>query len=110
MAKGDPVSSPYIYDSGPDANGKKLTGTFNFNNATRALINLTVHRDVGCLYVAVLIGDPNSNSVVRVPASGQIPAGDTVVTAAQIAAAGQTKGVTLNTVEDVLALQMTATA
>lgn len=108
MVHGGTVTSPYVYDSGADVNGKHLTGTFNFDNVTRALGNLVVHRDTGCLYIAVLIGNPNG-AVVRVPASGQIPAGDTTVTAAQIAAAGQSAGITLNTIEDVLALNLTAT-
>lgn len=102
MAKGDPVTTPYVYDSGPDIGGKKLTATFNFNNVSRVLSGAVVHRDVGCRYVAVLIGDPNGTPV-RVPANGSIPTGDTSITQGQLNANGFT------VVEDVLALQITAT-
>jgi hypothetical protein len=103
MAKGDPISSPYVYDSGGDFQGRHLTATFAFDNVTRVLSGLTVHRDVGCVYVAVLIGSPNATPV-RVPANGSIPTGDTPVTKGQLNAVGFT------TVEDVLALQITATS
>jgi hypothetical protein len=61
-----------------------------------------VHRDVGCLYVAVLIGNPNGTPV-RVPASGSIPDGDTNISKGQLGANG------FDVIEDVLALQITAT-
>lgn len=102
-AKGDPITSPYVYDSGPDANGKSLTCAFSFNNNNRSLSGAVVHRDPGCLYVAVLVGDPNGTPV-RVPASGSIPEGDTSISKGQLSANG------FSTVEDVLALQITATA
>lgn len=103
MAKGDPVSSPYVYDSGSDYQGLHLSCAFTFDNVTRVLSGATVHRDVGCVYVAVLIGDPNGLPT-RIPASGAIPVGDTAITKAQLNARGFT------VVEDVLALQITATA
>lgn len=102
MPKGDPVSTPYVYDSGADWQGRHLTATFSFDNATRALSGLVVHRDPGCRFIAVLIGDPNGVPT-RVPASGKIPEGDTSVTAGQLSAVG------FNTIEQVLALQITAT-
>lgn len=103
MAKGDPITSPYLYDSGPDFLGRRLTCSFAFNNANRQLSGATVHRDPGCVYVAVLIGDPNGTPV-RVPASGDIPEGDTPISKGQLNANGFT------VIEDVLALQITATA
>lgn len=103
MAKGDPITSPYVYNSGPDANGNSLTCSFAFNNNNRSLSGATVHRDVGCLYVAVLVGNPNGTPV-RVPASGSIPEGDTPISKGQLSSNG------FDVIEDVLALQITATA
>src|ERR1041385_1923250 len=102
MAKGDPISSPYVYDSGADWQGRHLTATFSFNNGNRNLSGLVVHRDPGCAYVAVLVGNPNGTPT-RIPSSGSIPNGDTNVTQGQLNAAGFT------TIENVLALQITAT-
>lgn len=102
MAKGDPVQTPYVYDSGGDNQNRHLTATFNFNNATRALSGAVVHRDPGCRFIAVLIGNPNG-SPTRVPANGSIPEGDTAITAGQLSANG------FHVIEDVLALQITAT-
>lgn len=106
-AGGGQLTSPYVWST-EDYVGLSLIASFAFDNTTGALGNLTVHRDPGCMYIAVLIGDPNGN-VIRVPTTGSIPNGDTTITAAQIAAAGQSKGVTLNTISDVLGFQMTAT-
>lgn len=103
MAKGDPVTSPYVYDSGGDYLDRHLTCSFTFSNSTRALSGATVHRDTGCVYVAVLIGDPNGTPT-RIPTSGSIPEGDTPISKSQLNKAGFT------TIEDVLALQITATA
>lgn len=103
MARGDPVSTPYVYNSGADYLGRHLTGTFNFDNVTRNLSSLVVHRDIGCVYIAVLIGNPNGTPI-RVPPSGAIAEGNTTISQAQLNAVG------LTTVEDVLALQITATA
>jgi hypothetical protein len=103
VAKGDPMTSPYVYDTGGDFLGRHLTCSFVFDNVTRVLASALIHRDIGCVYVAVLIGDTRTNPT-RVPASGSVPAGDTPVTKGQLNANGFT------VIEDVLALQITATA
>jgi hypothetical protein len=103
MAKGDPVTTPYVYDSGGDSLDRHLTCSFAFDNVSRVLSGATVHRDVGCVYVAVLIGDPRS-APTRIPATGAIPTGDTAISKGQLNANGYT------TIEDVLAKQITATA
>lgn len=102
MAKGDPVVSPYLYDSGGDYLNRHLTCSFVFDNVTRVLSSALIHRDPGCVYIAVLVGNPNGTPV-RVPASGAVPEGDTPVTKGQLNANGFT------VIEDVLALQITAT-
>lgn len=103
MAKGDPVTSPYVYDTGSDYLGRHLTCSFAFDNVSRVLSGATVHRDVGCVYIAVLIGDPNGTPT-RIPAAGAIPEGDTQISKGQLNANGYA------TIEDVLAKQITATA
>jgi hypothetical protein len=103
VVRGDPMPSPYVYDSGGDYRERRLTGAFSFNVANRSLSGLLVHRDPGCVYVAVLIGDPNGTPI-RVPPSGAVAEGDTNISKAQLNSVG------LNTIEDVLALQITATA
>jgi hypothetical protein len=105
MAKGDPISSPYVYDSGSDYQGKHVSITITFDNATRALLAGTLHRDAGCRYTKILIGlgpDGTPDTTTHVFNIGGLT-GDLGVTAAQMTAVG------LSTIEDVLALgQITA--
>ena len=105
MAHGDPLVSPYVYDSGEDANGKHVSITINFNNATRAILNGTLHRDPGCLYKHILIGlgaDGKPDSTTHTFNITSVN-GDLAVTSGQFAAVG------LTTIESVLALgQITA--
>lgn len=68
-AKGDPVVSPWVYDSGPDWQGKRLRITVAFNNVTRVVTGAVVHRDPGCVYDHIYIGlgaDGTPNSSTRV--------------------------------------------
>src|SRR4051812_10877157 len=103
MAKGGPVKDGYSYDSGGDYQGNHLSCTFNFNEQTRALSGAVVHRDPGCLYVAVVFGQPDGVQV-RIPAAGEIPEGDTAVSKGQLNSNG------FSTIEDVLNLgQISAT-
>lgn len=101
---GVPVS-PFVYDSGADANDKHVTITINYDNATRALLSGTLHRDAGCLYTKIYIGlgaDGTPDSTTHVFGIGNLN-GDRSVAAAGFAAVG------LNTIEDVFALgQITA--
>ena len=105
MAHGGPIQTPFIYDSGADANGKSVSITINFNNATRAITGGTLHRDSGCLYRHIYIGlgangQPDSTTHTFNISSVN---GDLAVTAGQMAAVG------LTTIEDVTALgQITA--
>lgn len=103
MSKGDTITTPYVYDSGPDANGNSLVCSFRFNNGNRQLTVADLHRDTGCLYLALLIGNPNS-SPTRMPASGALPEGDSSTNRGQMLAAG------FDVFEDVVNWQITATA
>lgn len=105
MARGDPVTSPYVYDSGGDYLGRHITITFVFDNVTRALTSGTVFRDAGCVYTKIYVGlgsDGTPDSTTHIFNVGAL-AGDRSFAASQMAAAG------LTTIESVLALgQITA--
>lgn len=103
MAKGDPVQSPWSYED-RDIHGLILRATFSFNNTTRALTGAVVFRDPGCLKTTVWLGlgpdgTPNTADANH---TFVIPDGTTNISAGQMAARG------FNTIEDVLATQITA--
>lgn len=101
MAKGD-IPNPYVYDSGADSADRHITITVSWNTANRALTGAVVHRDTGCAYTKILVGvgaDGTPNSSTR---SFTVPAGDTSFTKNQMGSVG------LNTIDDFLALQITA--
>jgi len=105
MAKGDPITTPWFYDSGGDYQGNHLTITVDFDNVTRAIQGATIHRDAGCAYVRIYVGlgpDGTPNSTTHVFAVPNLE-GDRHIGAAAIAAAG------ITTIEGLLALgQITA--
>lgn len=95
------VQSPYTYHSGYDNDGLELWAEFYFDNTTRVVSGGLCHRDPGCHWNAVLLGDPNG-SPTRIPAAGAIPDGDTPLSQAEINAYG------FATAEDLIAVQITA--
>lgn len=103
MAKGDPISSPFTWQQS-DTTGKVIRAVFSFNDATRALTGATVYRDPGCLKTTVYIGVGPDGLVESTGANNTfvIPDGTTNITSGQMAARG------FNTIEEVLATQMTA--
>jgi hypothetical protein len=101
MAKGDPLLSPWV-PAFQDYLGRVISITVNFNNTTRALVNAVVHRDAGCLYTKIVFDNPGDAVKAKrlaAPADGQ---GDRTYTAAQLASQG------LSTIEDAMAVQITA--
>lgn len=93
--------TPWIYQA-DDYLNRKLVITVTFNNATRALIGATIVRDVGCLWAKIyfgLGGDGKPESTTR---QFTVPEGTTNITKAQLTSGG------LNTIEDILAGQVTA--
>ena len=102
MQHGGPLQSPFTYDSGIDANGKHITITIPFNNATRAILSGQVVRDNGCLYRKILIGLGADGSPDSTTHSFTVPNGTTNITAGQFSAFG------FDVIEDILALQITA--
>lgn len=104
MAHGGPVTSPYLALDAQDVAGNHLTMTFTFNEVDRSLISATIHRDPDCLWHRVLIGlgpdgtPDNSSHMFNV----QGLSGNRDFNSAQLRATG------FVTIEDVLALQITA--
>jgi hypothetical protein len=101
MAKGDPLLSPWVYES-PDYQSRVIRITVNFNNNNRSLTNAVVHRDDGCVYTKIVFDDPGDNAKAKRLAPPDDGAGDRTYSKSQMAAQG------LRTIEDVLAIQITA--
>ncbi len=116
MVHGGPLLSPWMfYNSGDDANGKKITATVTFSGTilagtnpstwTNPLTGGTFHRDGGCLYNKVIVGPLNPDGSPSVSAKVidvSTLSGDRVFTQAQMNSAG------LNTVADIATTQVTA--
>lgn len=101
MAKGDPLLSPWTVQF-YDYLHREVRITVNFDNTTRALVNAVVHRDTGCVYTKIVFDVPSDgvkSKRLTAPIDG---AGDRTYTAAQMSGQG------LNTIEDCLAVQITA--
>jgi hypothetical protein len=101
VARGDPFVSPWVW-AARDFQGSAITITVNFNNNNRALQNSSVVRDAGCLYSHIYIGLGPDGTPNSTPHTFTVPFGTTQITAGQFSAVG------LNTIDDILALQITA--
>lgn len=103
MISNTPISSPYVWEQ-PDIAGKVIRATFNFNNSTRALTGAVVFRDPGCLKTTVYVGVGPDGRPESTGANSTftVPDGTTNVTSNQMRQRG------FNTIEDVLATQITA--
>lgn len=94
--------SPWVWSAG-DFQGNTITITVLFNNATKAIINgSTCVRQAGCVYGHLYIGTGADGTPNTTTHAFAVPVGTKTVTAAQMSAVG------LNTITDVLALQITA--
>ena len=100
MARGDVFASPWTWQA-QDYVGLRIDITVVFDNTTHALVSATLHRDTGCQYTKIVIGVPSAGTSKRITAPADGAADRTVG-----AAAMSTQG--LNTIEDILALQITA--
>lgn len=100
MARGT-QSSPWIYEAQDNAE-LVLRITVSFNNGNRGLTSALIHRDAGCQYAHIYLGTGADGLPDSTPQAFAVPTGDTSVTSAQLAAIG------LSTIEDILALQITA--
>jgi hypothetical protein len=105
MANPPALVSPWKWQT-PDAGGHILSITVTFDNTTHAITGVSSYRDPDCEFTQVLIGrgaDGSPNSTLR---TIDVPDGDFVLPANRIAALAS-RG--LNTIDDILALQITAT-
>ena len=112
MAKGDPVTTPYVVSFGDylyrpaTPNAHVIRITVNFDATTRAISNASLFRSADCAYTKIYLGlgaDGSPNSTGRVfDLSGF--SGTRTVTGAQMAAAPYNIG----TVEAFLTFQITA--
>lgn len=99
--RGDPQTSPWIWGSG-DYQNRLITITVPFDEATRAIVDGTVvHRDDDCLWSHIVWDDPSNNQKAK--RSPVVPFGDTTLTAQQLRQA-----TTFRTIDDILAVQVTA--
>lgn len=103
MLGNPPPVSPYVYRAA-DYQGFVISATFDYDNTTRVLLDATLHRDAACVYTHIVVGtgaDGKPNSSTRVLNLTGF-SGDKAFTAQQLS------GVGLNTIDDVLGLQITA--
>jgi hypothetical protein len=102
MAHGDPLDvSPWVWEAG-DYVGLVIRITVNFNVSTRALQSAVVHRDDGCQYHTIVLDNPSDAVKAKRLAAPADGAADNTYTAKQMSRQG------LATIEDVLAVQITA--
>ncbi len=104
MAEGRPATSPWIQEFG-DNFGMAIRITVEFDQATRRLTRITVFRDEGCQWTRILIGLGDDGAPDSTDKAIPVAAGTDVLTSQEmrrLANAG------LDTIEDILALQITA--
>lgn len=98
MVRGDIPVSPWKW-AASDYQGKTISITVNYNNTSRALTSAQIVRQQGCLYGRIYFDEPDSGR-------------DKVLTVADGATrnftANQMRQQGLDTIEDVMALQITA--
>lgn len=95
------IVSPWVCRFGTEGNLWLITSVA-FDDTTRALLTTTITRDVGCTFTTIYIGVGTDGTMETTTHIFRIPVGTTTVTAAQLSANG------LSTIEDVLALQISA--
>lgn len=89
-------TSPWVWSSGGDYQGKQITLTFNYDETSHALISLVSQRDAGCVWTHLEVGLGEQKRTLPVPDGQQ------TFTAAQIQ---QATGLT--TIDQVWALNIT---
>jgi hypothetical protein len=98
---GPPMSSPYV-QAFQDNFGNVIRITVTFDNTTRALSGATVYRDANCQWTHIYLGLGADGTPDTTTKAFTVSAGTTNINANQLRQRG------LNTIEDVLALQITA--
>lgn len=98
---GQPQQTPWK-DEWQDIDGRRLTVTVNFTQATGALLNAVIYRDVGCRYANILFGLGVDSKPDSTPRKFPVSEGTTNVTKAMLNSGG------LVNLSDILASQITA--
>lgn len=93
--------SPWVFEAA-DYQRNVIRITVTFDNSTKELQTGTVYRDAACVYTRIYIGLGADGTPDTSPHRFIVPAGTTTFTAAQMAMVG------LNTINDILAFQVTA--
>lgn len=93
--------SPWVWQA-LDYQGAALTISLVFNNNTKALGTATLTRDAACVYQHLYFGTGPDGTPNTAPGTFLVPVGTSTVTANQLKQGG------FNTINDVLALQITA--
>jgi hypothetical protein len=100
---GNVTPNPWEYKA-EDYLNRAITITFSWNATTRALTGANVTRDVGCLYGTIYVGFGSDGKVESSTRKISVPEGSRSFTANQLHAAN------LDTIDDVIGLQITAAA
>ncbi len=100
MGAAGPVTSPWEYAC-PDYAGLSMGARITFDNSTRAISSCVLYRDDGCQYHTFVLGVTGSAKTYRLDGPADGSSGVTTYTGQQMRSRG------LNTIEDVLALQIT---
>jgi hypothetical protein len=102
------IPNPYVWDSGADLEGRRVTISFTWDSLlTRALLGIVVHRDAGCQFTKILVG---------LGSDGTPDATDKVIDLSGLEGDRQVPGQRIDyllthglaTIDDILALQVTA--
>jgi hypothetical protein len=106
MARGDPITSPYLAGDWADYTGvNRITVTIKFNPVTRVITEIDTHRDAACLYTRIAVGIGPDGTPDTSPLDWTPPIGDHVSTPAEIAFLAN-QGV--STIEQFMGFQITA--
>ncbi len=107
MAKGDPVTSPYMALDAPDYTAvNRIQVWVDFDNTTRVISAVRTHRDQACMYHYVAVGVGPDGKPDSSPIKWPPPVGDYTSTPADLA---WFNSVGVVTVEDFMGYQITAT-
>jgi hypothetical protein len=98
---GGPIQTPWVQQF-EDYVGAAIRITVDFDNTTRAITGGTAYRDASCLMTKILIGLGPDGTPDTTETQFTVPAGTTEIPGSAFSDLG------LSTIEDVLALQITA--
>lgn len=96
------IVSPYIYEAVDYTRVNVIRITVDFDDTSHVITGASVYRDAACLFKKIYIGLGPDGTPDTTPKVFSVPAGTTAITAAQLSHFG------LNSIEDVLALQIVA--